>query len=169
MKCPRCEHQQLSPQIYEGVTIDRCGACNGVWLDASELTTIVETKEEKFSPKLISKTMKGARSGVGVNDERVTAKCPKCATPMLVVNYEYSSGIIIDSCPNDHGIWLDNKELEAIQAFKEEWDDTSKEKNVDWLLAALENDTEHTRRLTERIEKSSFLHRWVNFLGKTFR
>jgi len=34
----------LSPTIYEGVEIDICPICAGVWLDTRELPTIIETR-----------------------------------------------------------------------------------------------------------------------------
>lgn len=36
MKCPKCG-DDLTTVDYEGVQIDRCGACSGIWLDAGEL------------------------------------------------------------------------------------------------------------------------------------
>ena len=40
MKCVRCRGQ-LKLESYEGVEIDRCPQCQGVWLDAGELAKIV--------------------------------------------------------------------------------------------------------------------------------
>lgn len=36
MKCPKCGGD-LATLDYEGVQIDRCGDCNGIWLDNGEL------------------------------------------------------------------------------------------------------------------------------------
>jgi uncharacterized protein len=41
MKCPRCENSALDEREREGVTIDVCPACRGIWLDRSELERIV--------------------------------------------------------------------------------------------------------------------------------
>jgi hypothetical protein len=39
MKCPKCG-MELIEIDYRGIKIDRCSACEGVWLDAGELETI---------------------------------------------------------------------------------------------------------------------------------
>ena len=52
MKCPLCE-REMEVQEYEGVEIDVCGECKGVWLDREELKKIVDTEEEKFEPEEI--------------------------------------------------------------------------------------------------------------------
>ena len=36
MKCPKCGHD-MAQQVSDGVTLDRCGFCEGVYLDAGEL------------------------------------------------------------------------------------------------------------------------------------
>jgi Zn-finger nucleic acid-binding protein len=41
MKCPRCETTVLDERERDGVTIDVCPQCRGIWLDRSELERIV--------------------------------------------------------------------------------------------------------------------------------
>ena len=43
MKCPKCGGD-LAEQDYEGVKIDVCGDCRGVWLDAGELEQLSHEK-----------------------------------------------------------------------------------------------------------------------------
>ena len=47
MKCPRCESSALDERERDGVTIDVCRACRGIWLDRGELEKILAraTKE----------------------------------------------------------------------------------------------------------------------------
>jgi len=47
--------------------------------------------------------------------------CPKCNVAMKSFNYAYTSGVIIDKCPECGGIWLDKDELEHVQILAEEW------------------------------------------------
>ncbi|MBI5819070.1 MAG: zf-TFIIB domain-containing protein [Verrucomicrobia bacterium] len=42
MHCPKCG-QQLAAEKYGTVEVDLCPTCKGVWLDAYELETIVES------------------------------------------------------------------------------------------------------------------------------
>lgn len=42
MNCPVCVDQQLIISSREGVEIDYCGQCRGVWLDRGELDKILD-------------------------------------------------------------------------------------------------------------------------------
>ena len=37
MKCPRCQDAVLDEREREGVTVDGCPTCRGIWLDRGEL------------------------------------------------------------------------------------------------------------------------------------
>ena len=41
MNCPRCEREPLDEVNREGVTIDVCRACRGIWLDRGELEKLI--------------------------------------------------------------------------------------------------------------------------------
>lgn len=41
MNCPRCERVTLNELDRDGVTIDRCDACRGIWLDRGELEKLM--------------------------------------------------------------------------------------------------------------------------------
>ncbi len=41
MQCPRCESTSLTEMDRDGVTIDRCDRCRGIWLDRGELEKLV--------------------------------------------------------------------------------------------------------------------------------
>ncbi|NOZ21820.1 MAG: hypothetical protein GXP25_12130 [Planctomycetes bacterium] len=122
MNCPNCG-QELQLDQYEGVTIDICAGCGGVWLDEGELDQIVERREKVFAQEEIE-AVPGARVPVPVKKEDMGEgyPCPKCGAKCRRSNYAYTSGIIIDKCPSDGGIWLDASELEKIQIVVEEWE-----------------------------------------------
>jgi Zn-finger nucleic acid-binding protein len=42
MKCPNCDNQPLVMSERQGVEIDYCPQCRGVWLDRGELDKLVE-------------------------------------------------------------------------------------------------------------------------------
>jgi hypothetical protein len=42
--CPKCEGS-LKEMIHEGVLIDRCNKCSGVWLDAGALKRLTDQEE----------------------------------------------------------------------------------------------------------------------------
>jgi Zn-finger nucleic acid-binding protein len=41
MKCPRCENTALDEREREGITVDACGGCRGLWLDRGELEKLI--------------------------------------------------------------------------------------------------------------------------------
>ncbi len=41
MNCPRCETRNLTELDRDGVTIDRCERCRGIWLDRGELDKLL--------------------------------------------------------------------------------------------------------------------------------
>lgn len=41
MRCPRCETAELEEHEREGVTVDACRACRGLWLDRGELERLI--------------------------------------------------------------------------------------------------------------------------------
>jgi len=44
---PRCG-ATLTPKAYAGVTLDACGSCHGVWLDAGELAMLAHESERSL-------------------------------------------------------------------------------------------------------------------------
>jgi len=97
LTCPR-DGSPLETKTYEAkIEVDVCPSCGGIWLDKGELEAIQEAKENDYSP-------------VG---------CLKCAAEMDTREYAYCSQIVIDTCPEGCGIWLDAGELQALEKFFE--------------------------------------------------
>lgn len=46
MKCPKCGHD-MAAQGIQGVSIERCGFCEGVYLDAGELEVLFLRKADE--------------------------------------------------------------------------------------------------------------------------
>lgn len=126
LECPRCK-RNLTEATYENVRIDRCAECGGVWLDTGEMEQVLECYEKKFSGEQVSKAMSSASAGVTETENESVENCPICVKRMNPLNFNYSSGIIIDVCPTGHGLWFDGKELEAVQIHIEQWNAKSRE------------------------------------------
>lgn len=41
MNCPRCERNSLVERDRDGIQIDVCSSCRGVWLDRGELDKLI--------------------------------------------------------------------------------------------------------------------------------
>jgi len=49
MKCPRCPSSSLALSERQGVEIDYCPDCRGIWLDRGELDKLLEFAAENAS------------------------------------------------------------------------------------------------------------------------
>ena len=119
MNCPRCS-AALRTEFYEGVEVDRCAGCQGIWLDNQELKPILDRREVIFSEAEIA-AVQGVNEQVSREDRSNTdgPPCPVCGALMNEYTYMYDSGIVLDQC-TEHGVWFDAGELEKVQIVYEE-------------------------------------------------
>lgn len=111
MQCPRSDGT-LKEVTIDGVTIDICESCGGVWFDAQELAKFDEAHEESGQELL---TLMAQYHSDGL-DHAGPLKSPKDPSVTLVRRY-YSpkEEIEIDECPITGSIWLDAGELAKIR------------------------------------------------------
>ncbi len=64
MKCPRCSNADLLITDRQGIEIDFCSQCRGVWLDRGELDKIIERTSDAFEPR------RGGRDDDDDDDDR---------------------------------------------------------------------------------------------------
>lgn len=139
MKCP-IDNATLISEVYEGIRIDKCPECGGIWLDAGELAHINEAREKRFSSEELAVMAKAEPiHGLPLEDVDRNLTSPKSGVPLKPVNYGGDTGIIIDTC--EDGIWLDAAELEAIQGLVEAWENQ------------LPSDIKAQRKLLDKVEK----------------
>lgn len=104
MECPYCETEELEAMIeYSGVQLDRCTTCEGLWFDGGELEQVLD------SPVQGLELPEDAEKG-----EKI---CPRCRVEMFVFQYP-TTQVIVDMCPDCHGLWLDGGELVEIAASR---------------------------------------------------
>src|ERR1043166_6976578 len=77
MNCLKCETEPLAAFTIEGVTVDRCSACAGVWFDVEELSQLLSEEAQHLAQLLKGSTIKQA-------DEK-WARCPRDASKMMRV------------------------------------------------------------------------------------
>jgi len=59
MKCPKCGGD-LAIEDYQGVEIDRCSDCSGIWLDPGEIESLV-AQEDAGVMNIFRSIMKGVK------------------------------------------------------------------------------------------------------------
>ena len=111
-RCPR-DGEPLQARGAEGVPLEECPRCLGIWLDGDAFKVICQRKTSEFERNPLPE----GRTGGSAALEPVTyLKCPVCDQMMSRQNFGRRSGIIIDRCAV-HGVWLDDRELERIAQF----------------------------------------------------
>jgi len=126
----------LVQETYEGVTIDRCPHCLGVWLDAGELEAIQKNQADDFRgvPDDAMDFVTGA-IGMATAKTEKTLSCVRCEDNLVKREYSFTSQVMIDSCIKGHGMWLDKSELERLEKFYEEEQDFANFDEADILKA----------------------------------
>lgn len=109
--CPR-DGAALRSEEYEGVTVDVCPVCRGCWLDRGELEVIQETRGSSADDQ-------GEPSPTEMAEQRDRASiaCVRCGTTMETREHGFASQVLVDSCVEGCGMWLDEGELAALERF----------------------------------------------------
>jgi membrane associated rhomboid family serine protease/Zn-finger nucleic acid-binding protein len=106
--CPVCKVGLLEKKIGD-LIIDRCPSCEGCWYDWQEVESLLQTKRNilHYVPPELQRIYSGP------------LPCPVCSLPLkrLLSNSIFSFDI--DYCSEQHGIWLDQDELDKIHAVVE--------------------------------------------------
>jgi len=106
MDCPVCKNAMITLEL-EGVEIDHCLDCGGIWLDAGELELLLDEPEKA----------RVLLNSFNVDSECAEAKrkCPICDKKMLkVVVGDTTPVLLIDKCRRGDGLWFDGGELHDI-------------------------------------------------------
>lgn len=56
MKCPRCDSVVLDERTRDGIQIDACPTCRGVWLDRGELERLVAAATRAIDAEIAART-----------------------------------------------------------------------------------------------------------------
>lgn len=104
MRCPVCKTDTLLSMDHEGVTLDFCSGCKGVWFDEGETAFYVETTVDV--PHLDTMIASGRPSA---------KECPRCAVELTTIRYLPDATLELDVCGKCRGIYLDRGELPQLE------------------------------------------------------
>jgi Zn-finger nucleic acid-binding protein len=82
---------------------------DGAWFQRDELRRAKDSADEDLR-WLDFDVFADAESFAPTSGQRA---CPECSEPMNALAYQ-ASGVVIDACPSDHGVWLDSGEFGRI-------------------------------------------------------
>jgi Zn-finger nucleic acid-binding protein len=110
MKCPNCDGE-LVLKKRDGIEMEICPACNGMWLSRQELTQL---EDEVFD---LGDDEKGS---LMLGSTPSTRKCPACARPMQRFQYRLYD-LEMDFCDAQHGYWLEaGEDQRVLELMKKE-------------------------------------------------
>ncbi len=111
MYCPVCR-EVLVVVEREGIELDWCLGCRGLWFDEGELELLAEKSGRRLGPEDVGR----ARADAGpVAEASPRRKCPRCRRKMDGVSVGSADPVHVDRC-TEHGVWMDSGELGRIMA-----------------------------------------------------
>src|SRR5262245_4905420 len=106
MKCPKCETETFLTFSIREIEVDRCRTCGGIWFDEKELVQLLSVSPQELTP---------LRDGVKQEDlDSKRGQCPRDMKPLLRVFSAINPAIIVDTCTQCRGIWLDSGEFNSL-------------------------------------------------------
>jgi Zn-finger nucleic acid-binding protein len=110
--CPVCAQNLFVYSIFS-MDFEGCAKCKGIWLIKDELRKL-KNKVNEGSMRWLNDEIEDMEK----TNARVTNRsCVKCKTTKMVAVLFGKSAVIVDWCPQCHGVWLDKGEFEAITAY----------------------------------------------------
>ncbi len=107
MECPKCQ-APMTALSYEGVEVDRCTSCQGIWFDLGEADKLREFKGSEqvdTGDPLVGKKM----------NEAGTIDCPRCHTRMIRMVDPRQTHIWYEGCSVCNGMFLDAGEFRDLK------------------------------------------------------
>ncbi|MGH6999999.1 MAG: zf-TFIIB domain-containing protein [Stellaceae bacterium] len=110
MKCPNCD-AELVQKKRDGVEMEICPACEGMWLSRQELAQL---EDEVFD---FGDDEKGS---LMLSSTPTTRKCPQCGKLMKRFQYRFYD-LEMDFCEEQHGYWLEaDEDKRVLELMKKE-------------------------------------------------
>ena len=107
--CPKCA-ATMEPIEFDGVQIDRCGVCHGLWFDMLE--------HEDLKAISGSEAVDVGSADIGrANDGHSRIRCPVCDQPMIAMVVAAQPHIRYEACTVCYGLYFDAGEFSD---FREE-------------------------------------------------
>ncbi len=111
MRCPKCSDMEMAAYTHEGVEVDRCLGCGGVWLDQGEITVVLN---QQLGP-LIEQGEVTELTGDPKRSRR-RATCHRCGRSMVPMTG--LAEVTFDYCSGCRSMFLDAGELSTLHAYQ---------------------------------------------------
>ncbi len=109
IRCPKC-HADMEQVHVDGIEVDRCRSCQGLWFDAGEV--------EALSDKRAAAALDTGDAAIGEQHNlNRDYPCPRCHGEMQRTVDERQPHITFETCIECHGAFLDAGELRDLAEF----------------------------------------------------
>ncbi len=106
MRCPKCRSDMEQIDV-DGIEIDRCITCNGIWFDAGEA--------EALRNKKAAAAIDTGDANIGkIQNEIDNYRCPRCAGSMVRMVDPQQKHIWYEKCGSCHGTFFDAGEFKDL-------------------------------------------------------
>lgn len=109
MICPTCHNVTIVVE-QEKIELDYCTNCSGVWFDSGELELMLELIGLEGSSLPIADML----SSLEAKTTEKKRRCPMCNQKMRKVTMGREPAVLIDGCPEGHGLWFDGGEVNEL-------------------------------------------------------
>jgi len=106
LNCPKCQ-ARMEAVIADGVEVDRCTECEGIWFDAGELDWLVQ---DEVAQVVDVGEVDDSRSLNHVTE----IDCPRCGKPMKHVADRHKPEVRYEVCIGCEGAFLDAGEFRDL-------------------------------------------------------
>lgn len=109
--CPACPQVAMLTYHHDGLEVDSCPECFGLWFDREEL-------KEFLQKPALAERLTPLEQGVPLTTARhQTRLCPGCR---LALTETALGEVLLDLCTRCRGIWLDQGELDrAVEQYRQ--------------------------------------------------
>jgi uncharacterized protein len=121
--CVKC-NSILDKATFQGLEVDLCPKCGGLWLDRGEITRAAKLPDAELARLRGLLTGKGGPPPVPSENKAPCPACPGSLSEVLL------GTVHVDYCNKCHGLFLDKGELEAGIAAAHERDRNTKPQDV---------------------------------------
>lgn len=116
MLCPICK-EKLDKALFNGVEIDYCSVCLGMFFDGEELRQAKDARDHNL--RWLDFDLWKDANKLKISRRKPLKFCPKCRIPLFKTNYG-DSNIKVDICRLCKGVWLDRGEFKKIINYLKE-------------------------------------------------
>jgi Zn-finger nucleic acid-binding protein len=110
--CPNCDASLNRYSVFS-MEFEGCPKCKGIWLTKEELRKL-KNEVGEGSTRWLNNEIENIEKTSVTPSKRF---CVKDKTTKMVTTIFGNSSILIDWCPQCHGLWLDRGEFEAINRY----------------------------------------------------